>query len=95
MSVRMRKTKGKRNSRRANHNTITVAPHNEKKEETGAIEIHPRHRASRETGTYRDRTVIDVSRKIERMERKRDEKGTAKQDDNENRTVEQAEIPNA
>lgn len=90
----MRKTKGKRNSRRANH-AVTVVPHSEKKEENGATEIRPRHRASRETGTYRDRTVIDVSKKIERMERKREEKRVSEQGSDENRTTEQAEVPNA
>ena len=90
--VRMRKTKGKRNSGRAHHG-VTVPAYTEKKQEGEEKEVVQRHRASRVTGTYRDRSVIDVSRNIARKE-KRLERKTPEQGDDENRTVEQAKIPN-
>lgn len=93
MSVRMRTTKGKRNSRRANHR-VAVPPYARGKDEEAkeGAPVRIRHHASRITGMYRNRSAVDMSGKREKIEQKRNR---AEQESKEDRTVERAEIPNA
>lgn len=66
MSSRMRKTKGQTGNRRSHHGL--ESPRLSKDDGVH----HLRHRASRQTGTYRGRQVIDVRSKRQRkLERKR------------------------
>ncbi len=80
--VRMRTTKGKRNTRRSHHGT-TLPGHTR---ENGVARL--RHRASRITGVYRGRNVIDTAKRESRlMRRKSADTGE------EQRTEEQASLP--
>ena len=75
--VRMRTTKGRRNNRRAHHGV-------QQPEQTSDGEgVHIRHRASRETGKYRGRMVLNIKDKKE--------KGS----DEEKQTNTQATIPDS
>ncbi len=81
----MRITKGKRNSRRAHHG-VTIPAYTM---EGGTPRL--RHRASRITGMYRGRQVLDVSKREERR-KKRKNQGEATETD-EKKTVEQVQSP--
>lgn len=67
MSVRMRHTRAHTRNRRSHHAigdpVLTV------NKETKVPNV--RHRVSLETGTYRGRQVIDVTKKLEKKEAKR------------------------
>ena len=84
MSVRMRITKGKRNSRRS---------HDSAGKFTQTIEagvLRRRHYASRTSGVYRGRMVIDMSKKQEKNNRKKENKV----DETENKKIiDKASIP--
>lgn len=66
MVVRMRHTKSQRNRTRSHHRldkpAVTL--------DTNTNVPHLRHRASKVTGQYRGRTVIDVSAKIAKLAKK-------------------------
>ena len=79
--VRMRMTKGKRNSRRSHHGAA-VAGYTQ---ESGVYRM--RHRAGRVTGLYRGRTVLDTAKRAEKK------RGKEERNDGEKRTVERAEAP--
>lgn len=82
MTVRMRSTKGKRNTRRSHHSiTLPVQV-----PEGDVLRI--RHYASRITGTYRNRSVVPVAEKQEKTRKNR-----AEQTSDEKKTVEQVAIP--
>ena len=83
---RMRVTKSKRNSRRSHH-SVSVSAHTI--EEDGVVRT--RHRASRLTGKYRGRQVVDstqIAKTAENKAQQKQEEGTE-----EKRTVEQVEAP--
>lgn len=67
MSVRMKVTRAKTGSRRANH--ALLGPRLTKDAETGEPRL--RHRVSPTTGRYRGRVVIDMAAQIAKREEKR------------------------
>ena len=77
---RMRVTKSKRNNRRAHHG-VTVTAHTT----DGDGVVRMRHRASRLTGVYRGRKVLDSVQKAEHKQKE----GSAE----EKNTVEQVAAP--
>ena len=83
---RMRVTKSKRNNRRSHH-SVSAAAHST--DEDGVVRM--RHRASRLTGMYRGRQVMDNMREA----RKAEKRVQRKQGDNpeEKKTVEQVAAP--
>ena len=80
---RMRVTKSKRNNRRSHHG-ISATTHTT--DEDGTVRM--RHRASRLTGMYRGRKVLDSTQKAEK--RVRSKQGD---DTGEKKTVEQVAAP--
>ena len=81
--VRMRTTKGKRNTRRSQHGIAAVGSTQE-----GEV-MRLRHHASRETGTYRGREVLDTVKRTQRLARRKSNESDEK------RTEEQTAPPSA
>ena len=79
--VRMRLTKSKRNSKRSHHSVAGPAC------TTDDGVVHLRHRASRLTGMYRGRRVLDVKQESGTKQEK------LAQDAGEKKTVEQVAAP--
>ncbi|PIQ66278.1 MAG: 50S ribosomal protein L32 [Candidatus Zambryskibacteria bacterium CG11_big_fil_rev_8_21_14_0_20_42_18] len=65
MTVRMRHTRSHTKNRRSHHKLAKPAL---SKDSSG--NVHLRHRLSKITGTYRGRKVVDLSAKIEKLEKK-------------------------
>ena len=84
---RMRVTKSKRNSRRSHHR-VTPFAHTIDGDGT----VRTRHRASRLTGNYRGRQVLDVTRETKKAEKKVQQKQKSSSDE-EKKTVEQVAAP--
>lgn len=80
---RMRLTKSKTNSRRSHHGLTSPAQTKEGKT------VRLRHRASRKTGMYRDRKVMDVKQSNKRN----DQSAAVKKSTDEKKTVEHVEAP--
>lgn len=78
---RMRVTKSKRNNRRSHHGVMSPAY----TEEDATVRL--RHRASRLTGLYRGRQVMDVKQKSGKKQKE------SVQGDGEKKIVEQATVP--
>ena len=88
--IRMQSTKSKQGGRRSHHQVAKSAYTTDQDGENGAVRI--RHRASRFSGMYRGRKVIDTSRE----ERKIEKKVSQRQKDDgdvEKKTVEQVAAP--
>ena len=85
--IRMRSTKSKQGNRRSQHGVTSSAYTTD---EDGGV--RRRHRASRRTGKYRGRSVMDVTREMKKAEKRA---GQAQQsgDDGEKKTVEQVAAP--
>ena len=85
--VRMRSTKSRQGNRRSQHG-VTSPAHTT--DEDGVV--RQRHRASRQSGKYRGRSVMDVTREVKKAEKRA---GRAQQggDDGEKKTVEQVAAP--
>ncbi|TSC70883.1 MAG: hypothetical protein CEO12_8 [Parcubacteria group bacterium Gr01-1014_46] len=66
MVVRMRHTKSQRNRTRSHHRLSKPAVTMDKNTNVP----HLRHRASLQTGQYKGRTVIDITAKLERKNKK-------------------------
>lgn len=83
---RMRVTKSKRNNRRSHHGLSATA---HTTDEDGTVRM--RHRASRLTGKYRGRKVLDSTQEM----RKAEKRVQRKQENNteEKKTVEEAVAP--
>ena len=86
--VRMRITKSKQGNRRSHHRVVSPA---HTTDEDGTVRV--RHRASRLTGMYRGRQIMDVSREIKKVEKKAEQTQASNRDDGEKKTVEQVDAP--
>ena len=80
---RMRLTKSKRNSRRSHHGVSATA---QTTDEDGTVRM--RHRASRVTGMYRGRKVLESTQRAEKRAQDRQGDNTE-----EKKTVEQVAAP--
>lgn len=85
---RMRVTKSKRNSRRSHHGVTSVA---HTTDEDGIVRM--RHRASRLTGMYRGREVLNTTREEEKAEKKAQRRQEGAGAEEEKKTVEQVAAP--
>ena len=85
----MRSTKSRRNNRRSRQ-TVAVASNTTQDGVT-----HRRHYASRTTGTYNGRSVIDAEKRAKRLERKQEAIAASKQEQQqeEKQQTETAAIP--
>ena len=82
--VRMRSTKGARNSRRSHHG-LAVPEHTQESEGPSL-----RHHISRITGRYRGKEIINVSKRNERLQRNAKKEEST---DEEKKTVEHVPAP--
>ncbi len=88
MVVRMRSTKGRRNDRRSHFGVKYVA-----KKTEGDI-VRPMHRASRITGIYKGKVIIDTAKKLNRLEAKKSEKLNKDKNEDSQNVVELPTIDN-